>query len=274
MRNVSLVFVAAGLAACQAPSEPPSAIAERLTAQWVSAYNSANVAELVDLYGAEAFLHMPNSPTLSGKPDIQGYWTSDIGDGSVRTEVELHNAYMRDGLLYVEGDYRVVDSRDQQLIAGDFIQLWGREGSDWKITSDNWHAHDPELGSQPGLELADRLTATWTGAYNGADSAALAALYEDGAKLTMPGEETLTGREDIEAFWQHDLGDGQVATELMLTDTYVAGDLAHIEGAYRVTDTATAGAQLGGGEYLQLWVREGNDWRIHREMWSATVSTE
>jgi hypothetical protein len=39
--------------------------------------------------------------------------------------------------------------------------------------------------------------------------------------------------------------------------------LAHLEGEYKVTDNG----KVTEGRYTQLWMREGNGWRIHRELW-------
>ena len=87
--------------------------------------------------------------------------------------------------------------------------------------------------------------------------------------LTMPGEMTLAGRDEIEGFWIDDIGEDGTRTELVLRDAYVDGDLAHLEGSYRVM--RNDGTELVHGEYLQLWVRENDQWRIHREMWSSTT---
>ena len=51
--------------------------------------------------------------------------------------------------------------------------------------------------------------------------------------------------------------------ELSLTDVYMSGDLAHLEGEYEVTDKG----KVTKGHYVQLWMRDGPAWRIHREMW-------
>jgi hypothetical protein len=43
----------------------------------------------------------------------------------------------------------------------------------------------------------------------------------------------------------------------------MAGDLAHLEGEYEVSEPAGSTR----GRYVQLWMRDNNAWRIHREMW-------
>ena len=66
----------------------------------------------------------------------------------------------------------------------------------------------------------------------------------------------------IGSFWAEDFGVGKPTTTLTLSDVYMAGDLAHLEGEYEVADKGT----VTKGRYVQLWMQEGNAWRIHREM--------
>ena len=73
----------------------------------------------------------------------------------------------------------------------------------------------------------------------------------------------MVGTEAIGSFWAEDFGGGKPTTTLTLTDVYMAGDLAHLEGEYEVADKGT----VTQGHYVQLWMQEGNAWRIHREMW-------
>jgi hypothetical protein len=43
----------------------------------------------------------------------------------------------------------------------------------------------------------------------------------------------------------------------------MAGELAHLEGEYKVTESG----KITSGRYIQLWMRDPTGWRIHREMW-------
>jgi ketosteroid isomerase-like protein len=112
-------------------------------------------------------------------------------------------------------------------------------------------------------DLAGQLSTTWTQAYNGGDAKALAALYANDAMLSSVQDGTFTGRDSILSFWTGDLGGAPTST-LTLSDAYVAGDLAHLEGEYKVEEK---GRPVTTGRYTQLWMREGSDWRIHRELW-------
>jgi ketosteroid isomerase-like protein len=114
-----------------------------------------------------------------------------------------------------------------------------------------------------GTQVAERLTSEWTRAYNAGDAKALAALYADEAVASTMQEGNFSGRAAIEQFWAADFGDGKPSSALTLTDAFMSGDLAHLEGEYKVSDRSA----VTEGHYVQLWMREGNEWRVHREIW-------
>jgi ketosteroid isomerase-like protein len=111
--------------------------------------------------------------------------------------------------------------------------------------------------------MADRLESQWTTAYNAGNAAALAALYDKDAILSTRPTGNVEGKDAIEYFWKGDFGGGKPTTKLEVTDAYMAGDLAHLEGEYEVTDKG----KVTKGHYVQLWMQDGDAWRIHREMW-------
>lgn len=99
-------------------------------------------------------------------------------------------------------------------------------------------------------------------AYNAGDAVALVALYADDAELAIEPTGSVRGKDAIGSFWKDDFGT-RPSTALNLTDVYVAGDLAHLEGDYEVTEKG----KVTNGRFVQLWMRDSNAWRIHREMW-------
>ena len=114
-------------------------------------------------------------------------------------------------------------------------------------------------------ELADR----WTTAYNDHDGDALAALYTESAELTAHGAPTLTGRDDIRAFWASDFGEGNPLTLLNVTHAVDGTDTMLVSGVYEVVDS-DGGDSLGDGGFVHIW-RSGDkgEWRIDRELWFA-----
>ena len=116
-------------------------------------------------------------------------------------------------------------------------------------------------------ELADR----WTEAYNDHDGDALAALYTESAELTAHGAPTLTGRDDIRAFWASDFGEGNPLTLLNVTHTIDGTDMMLVHGVYEVVDS-DGGGVLGDGAFVHIWrLGDSGEWRIDRELWFDAV---
>lgn len=116
-------------------------------------------------------------------------------------------------------------------------------------------------------ELADR----WTEAYNDHDGDALAALYTESAELTAHGAPTLTGRDDIRAFWASDFGEGNPLTLLNVTHTIDGTDMMLVHGVYEVVDS-DGGGVLGDGAFVHFWrLGDSGEWRIDRELWFDAV---
>ena len=115
---------------------------------------------------------------------------------------------------------------------------------------------DPALHRE--TDVAERLTSAWTMAYNAGDPKALLALYADDAALSTVQEGTINGKPAIETFWVGDFGATKPSSTLTLTDVYVVGELAHLEGDYKVADSG----KITQGRYIQLWMRDAK-WLAH-----------
>ena len=255
------VIVTLGAAACGrgAPADN-KAVADEVTATWTRAFDAGDAASLAALYAEDAHSFPPGSPAISGRRDIETYWREDIGPGGVATKLTPDRSVAQGDLLLVAGVYDVVAKDGVSLAKGQYDQLWTREGNSWKVQHEIWRT-DPSLQRNPSA--APALSASWVKAYNAEDAAALMALYAEDAELAVDPTGSLQGREAIGAFWKDDFGTSKPSTALNLTDVYVSGDLAHLEGEYEVTDTG----KVTKGRFVQLWMREGNAWRIHRELW-------
>jgi len=235
--------------------------AQEVTARWTTAASSGNAGTVAALYTETARTMPPGGPAVSGRSDIESYWRTDLGDGSFKTTLTPTNAIVAGDILHVQGTYAVSGKGGAPAGNGQYEQLWTRAGGQWQIHREMWRL-DPEEAS--GDDLAEGLTASWTTAYNGGDVKTLMALYHADATLSTREEGTLMGRPAIEGFWMMDLASGKPSSKLTLEDAYLVGNLAHLEGEYEVTQPR--GKPIV-GHFMQLWMREGTDWRIRREMW-------
>jgi ketosteroid isomerase-like protein len=231
-----------------------------VTATWSQALNAGDATALSALYTDGARVLPPGGPALVGRADIESYWKAGIGTGGTTTTVTPTAATAQGDLLHVEGTYEAKGKDGATLARGQYEQLWARTGGTWRVQHEFWRI-DPT--GEANTDLAERLTSTWTQAYNGGDAKALATLYSTEAMLSSVQDGTVAGRDSIQSFWTGDLA-GKPTSTLTLSDAYVAGDLAHLEGEYKVEEK---GRPVTMGRYTQLWMREGGDWRIHRELW-------
>ena len=262
MRGAVAVIVGTGLAACgraAAPGENKAA-ADEVAAAWVKAFDAGDAAGVAALYAEDAHSMPPGGGAISGRSGIESYWRQDIGSGGIVTKLTPNDSIAQGDLLHVDGMYEVTAKDGVTLAKGQYQQLWRRIDSQWKVQHEIWRL-DPSLQRDP--KTADQLASLWTTAYNAGDVAGLAALYDKDAVLSTRPTGSVVGRDAIGSFWREDFGGGKPSTTLTLTDVYMAGDLAHLEGEYEVSDKG----KVTKGHYVQLWMQDGNAWRIHREMW-------
>ena len=260
--GIAIVSFALTAAACgqNAQLQPGTEAAAEVTAAWSKAFDSGNAAALAALYADNARSLPTGGAPLVGRSDIESYWRGDIGEGGATTTLTTTDAIAQGDFLHVEGTYQVNGANNAALANGQYQQLWTRADGAWQLQREMWRT-DPAL--YRSIDVAQRLTSSWTNAYNAADAKALIGLYAADAVVSTIQDGSFEGPIAIEAFWVRDFGDGKPSSALTLTDVYVAGELAHLEGEYKVSDKGTETE----GRYVQLWMREGNAWRIHREMW-------
>lgn len=259
---MAVSFAVTTVAACgrSSPLQQDTNVASEPTAAWVAAFNAGDPTALAALYAENARSLPPGGPPVAGRSQIESYWRGDIGEGGVTTTLTPVDAVAQGDLVHVEGTYQVKGKDGAELASGQYQQLWTSTGAQWQLQHEMWRI-DPAL--QRETEVAERLTSSWSTAYNAGDAKALLALYSEDAALSTVQEGTVSGKPAIEAFWVGDFGGTKPSSTLTLTDVYVAGELAHLEGEYKVADSG----KITNGRYIQLWMRDADGWRIHREMW-------
>ena len=255
------VIVSGSLVGCggAAPAAGNKAVADEVTSTWVNAFNGGDAGALAALYAEDARSIPPTGGMVSGRGDIESYWRQDIGSGGEVTKLTANSSMAQADLLHVDGTYAVESKGAIVLARGQYQQLWHRVDGAWRIQHEIWRL-DPL--SQRDTAMAEQLESLWMTAYNAGDATALTALYDKDAVLSTRPSDSVEGSETIGVFWKMDLGSQAPKTTLMLSDVYLAGDLAHLEGEYEVSDKG----KITKGHYVQLWMQEGDAWRIHREM--------
>jgi ketosteroid isomerase-like protein len=93
-------------------------------------------------------------------------------------------------------------------------------------------------------------------------------LAED-AIVMPPGQNALSGREDIYARWREGAGDVVLEWEPKDGSVSQAGDLGWTWGNWVLIAGDEAGqSQRSYGKYVFIWKRVGGDWRIVANIWN------
>ena len=103
------------------------------------------------------------------------------------------------------------------------------------------------------------------------DAAGIAALYTEDGQVAPPNADVLTGRDNVEAFWQMVIGMGLKSVKLETAELDVLGDSAIEQGYFELGDGA--GNVADRGKFLVVWKQQGGEWRLHRDIWNSSVPT-
>jgi uncharacterized protein (TIGR02246 family) len=106
-------------------------------------------------------------------------------------------------------------------------------------------------------------TSTLAEALARGDATAAASLYADDGRLLTPAAELLTGRSEIEAYWQAGIALGLSGLELQTIELRVSGLVAVEIGRYALALGGDGGATVAErGTYVVLHRRQGDGtWR-------------
>jgi len=97
------------------------------------------------------------------------------------------------------------------------------------------------------------------------DAAGMAALYTRNGQLLPPNSDFVTGGPAIQAFWQAimDMGIKSATLETIEAE----GD---DESAYTLYGDNRQ--LLDQGKYIVIWMRQGGQWKLHRDIWNSSRS--
>jgi len=96
------------------------------------------------------------------------------------------------------------------------------------------------------------------------DAAAVANLFTADAGMSVaPTGGVIRGRANIEGFWRVVFGSGLAKLDLVSADLQGDGNLRVETGSYRAL--GADGRELGRGQYLLSWIKEGGEWKISND---------
>jgi uncharacterized protein (TIGR02246 family) len=97
----------------------------------------------------------------------------------------------------------------------------------------------------------------WEKCANTRDARGIAALYAENATLLPPGQPAISGRQNIEGFWQGFFDLGASDAKLKSVQIVSSGDLAYEIGEFSaMMPQPTGGTAPGTGKYLVVFKRQ------------------
>ncbi len=103
------------------------------------------------------------------------------------------------------------------------------------------------------------------------DSQAVAALYTEDGKIIAPGNEIVSGRSAIAAFWYTVMSSGVKDLSLGTVEVESAGDLAYELGTVRLIGPDS---QVTGGRYVVVWKQKNGQWKLHLDIWNSALQPD
>lgn len=116
----------------------------------------------------------------------------------------------------------------------------------------------------------EKVNEAFVAAFGRGDAPAIAKLYSSDAQVFAPNNEVITGAEAIEKLWKGAMEMGAKSVSLKATEVQQHGaTIAHEVGAYSMA--GADGKELDRGKYIVIWKKEGNAWKIHRDIWNTSM---
>lgn len=115
----------------------------------------------------------------------------------------------------------------------------------------------------------DKANDAFVAAFAKGDAAAIAKMYSSDARVFPPNSDMIQGADAIQKLWKGAMEMGVKSVRLQASEVEAHGMVAHEVGSYSML--AADGKQLDRGKYLVIWKREGNAWRLHRDIWNTNM---
>lgn len=122
-------------------------------------------------------------------------------------------------------------------------------------------------------EVRDAITTAnenFLAAWKRGDAAGLAALYTKNGQVLPPNSDFVTGKEEIQAFWQTLFGRGIKGIKLKAVEVACHGDTAIEVSEYTVH--GKEGQEFDKGKCIVIWKQQEGQWKLHRDIYNSNNS--
>ena len=136
----SIAPVVALVTALVAPAFAQKAEIEAVNAKWIDFFNKGDFAGVASLYTEDATALPPGSPMAKGRAAIEVMWkrmAEEVGDPKLTT---LDIKPLGPSAAREIGTFNLkVKGSTPREVAGKYVVVWEKIGSDWKLATDIWN---------------------------------------------------------------------------------------------------------------------------------------
>ena len=125
----------------------PAAAQDKATIQkhndnFTAAFAKGDFAAIGSMYTEDAYVLPPGGPMISGRAQIQAFWTT-AAEGIAKVTLTVVDVKpLGDAAAREIGTFALTTkSSPPQEIAGKYVVVWQKVGSDWKLSTDIWNAN-------------------------------------------------------------------------------------------------------------------------------------
>lgn len=127
----------------------------------------------------------------------------------------------------------------------------------------------PASGAGDVRSAIEAANKKWEAAVRRGDGPGVAALYTAQGQLLPAQSDFVSGTQAIGQFWQAVFNSGIKEASLTTVEVEAHGNTAHEVGKYELR--GADGTVLDHGKYIVVWKKEGDAWKLHRDIWTTSV---
>ncbi|MDQ6844617.1 MAG: DUF4440 domain-containing protein [Bacteroidota bacterium] len=107
---------------------------------FMKSFKAGDSTGVANSYTTDGKIMAPNTPSISGRDDIQHYISGFINKGVHDFKISTIKVWGDSSVLAEEGTYQLSDSSNKQIDKGKYIVLWKQESGNWKMFRDIWNS--------------------------------------------------------------------------------------------------------------------------------------
>jgi ketosteroid isomerase-like protein len=118
-------------------------VVEEKNRRFTEAHVTGDSVAMVDIFTQDARVLPPDSDPVIGRPAIEALTSQYLTFGITEFREETTAFYGGEDLLIDEGTYIMVYGADSTRESGKYLNVWKKEGGEWKVYSNMWNTNGP-----------------------------------------------------------------------------------------------------------------------------------